>query len=114
MSAWGLHLAMGLPGPLNTKERALLCSLAYHALNNQNFTTAGREKLKDKSGLSEHFLTKTMAGLVEKGLVTVGRRKDPKARWKNTSNVYTLAFIPKAKPKTVEEEGVDIWRLPSG
>ena len=111
MSAWALHLSMALPGPLDIKERALLCSLAYHALNNQNFCTAGREKLKDKSGLSDHFLTKTMASLVEKGLVTVGRRKNPKERWKNTSNTYTLVFIPKAKPKTVEEEGVDIWRI---
>ena len=114
MSAWGLHLAMGLPGPLDTKERALLCSLSYHVLSNQNFCTAGREKLKDKSGLSEHFLTKTMTSLVAKGLVKVGRRRDPKERWKNTSNTYTLTYIPKAKPKTVEEDGVDIWRLGSG
>ena len=111
MSAWGLHLAMGLTGPLDTRDRALLCSLAYHALNNQNFTTAGREKLKEKSGLSDHFLTKTMASLVEKGLVKVGRRKDPKERWKNTSNTYELTFIPKAKPKSVEDEGIDIFRL---
>ena len=111
MSAWALHLSMALPEPLDTRERALLCSLAYHALNNQNFTTAGREKLRAKSGLSEHFLTKTMASLVEKGLVTVGSRKNPKERWKNTSNVYELTFVPKPKPKTVEDSGVDIWRL---
>jgi DNA-binding MarR family transcriptional regulator len=106
-----MYHAMQLDGPYTPQERALLVALGYFAPKRQNHCSPGREKLKAKTGLSDHFLTKTMRSLEDKGLVKVGRRKDTKERWRNTSNTYTLEFVPAARAGSVEEEGVDIWRI---
>jgi len=106
-----MYHAMQLDGEYSPQERALLMALSYFAPKTQNWCCPGRDKLKAKTGLSEHYLTKTLSGLEARGLVEVGRRKDPKERWRNTSNAYTLTFIPTARAGSVEEEGVDIWRI---
>ena len=102
---------MQLDGSFSVQERSLLAALAYFAPKQQNWCSPGREKLKAKTGLSDYYLTKAMRSLEDKGLIKIGKRKNEKERWKNTSNAYTLEFVPKAKAGSVEEEGVDIWRI---
>jgi hypothetical protein len=111
MSGHAMYHAIQLEGSYTPHERALLAALGYFAPKMQNWCCPGREKLKAKTGLSDHYLTKTMKLLESKGLVKVGRRKNETERWKNTSNAYTLEFVPKARAGSVEEEGVDIWRI---
>jgi hypothetical protein len=111
LSGYAFWHAMQLDGSFSVQERSLLAALAYFAPKQQNWCSPGREKLKAKTGLSDHYLTKAMKSLEEKGLVKVGRRRNEKERWKNSSNSYTLTFVPKARAGSVEEEGVDIFRI---
>ena len=111
MSGQALYHSLNLTGAYSANERALLAALAYYVGKDSNQCSPGRKKLREKSGLSEHHLTKTLKALVEKKLITVGQRRDPKEKWRNTSNVYTLLYVPKARAGSVEAEGVDIWRL---
>ena len=111
MSGVALYYAVKLEGSHTPQERALLAALAYFVGRNSNQCTPGMAKLQAKSGLSKHHLTKTLKSLQDKGLVKVGQRKDTKERWRNTSNAYTLTFMPTARAGSVEHEGVDIWRI---
>lgn len=106
-----MYHAVSLDGSYTPQERALLAALGYFAPKKQNWCSPGRAKLKAKTGLSDYYLTKALRSLEDRGLVKVGHRRNERERWKNTSNVYTLTFVPEARAGTVEEAGVDIFQL---
>ena len=102
--------SLQLDDNLSANERALLAALAWFCRGEQRFCNPGLDKLMNKSGLSLHYLKQTILMLEQQGLISVERRKDPNAKWKNTSNVYQLKFLKVPEPKRAEDHGVDIWR----
>ena len=110
MSTQAMIYTMKLDG-LNTHERLLLVTLAYYCFYPAVFCSPTLPTLKEKTGMSDHYLRKTMAALVGKGLVEVVRRRSESERWKNAPNTYRLKYLTERESRHAEDDGVNIWEL---